>query len=322
MVDKKATLDVVEEAMDVMEETLDTIERIPKLRLNGTTRKQQIIILAFTATVSAVASGSAVYFGLNKKLKTKYEKIADAEIEKGIAEAKEYYHRLSKTEGYSDPEELAKAAGLMEDELIVTEDPRALAGEVERLNYASSEAIQSEKDRIESKQSVAGASERVAEVLDEAATEIHNVFTKPAKEPDFDYEAEIARRSESEPYIIHEDEFDANELNYEQKSLKFYQEDEVLTDDRDEVIPESDSLVGDGNLLRFGHGAKRSNYVHVRNERLDMDFEIVQVEGSYTKEVLGLEPILEHSERRGSNRREHYGRRNGGPRKFRPGDDE
>lgn len=45
----------IEKTLDATEDTLETLERIPKLALNGTTKKQQLIILGTTAGVSMLA---------------------------------------------------------------------------------------------------------------------------------------------------------------------------------------------------------------------------------------------------------------------------
>lgn len=51
----KEVLNKVENTLDTTAETLDTLERIPKLALNGTTKKQQAIILGTVAGGSLIA---------------------------------------------------------------------------------------------------------------------------------------------------------------------------------------------------------------------------------------------------------------------------
>jgi hypothetical protein len=50
----KEVLDKVENTLDSTADTLETLERIPKLALNGTTKKQQLIILGTVSGVSAL----------------------------------------------------------------------------------------------------------------------------------------------------------------------------------------------------------------------------------------------------------------------------
>lgn len=51
---EKQTMDAIEKTIDTTGETLNTLERVPKLALNGTTKKQQVIILSTVAGVSAL----------------------------------------------------------------------------------------------------------------------------------------------------------------------------------------------------------------------------------------------------------------------------
>lgn len=52
---KQETMETIEKTIDTATETIDTLERIPKVNLNGTTKKQQVIILGTTAAVSLIA---------------------------------------------------------------------------------------------------------------------------------------------------------------------------------------------------------------------------------------------------------------------------
>lgn len=95
----------------------------------------------------------------------------------------------------------------------------------------------------------------------------------------------------SKPYIISEDEYVENEPEYEQSSLTYYEKDQVLTDHREDFIENSEMAVGTAFAVNFGHGSNDDNTVHVRNETLRMDFEIVKSEGSYRVDVLGEDEI-------------------------------
>lgn len=105
-----------------------------------------------------------------------------------------------------------------------------------------------------------------------------------------EYEALIRNRTEEAPYIITLAEFLNNELEHEQDTLVYFQEDGILVDNQDEVVADPDSIVGDDNLVRFGHFSGDMRKVYVRNEILTHDFEITSHEGRYSFVVLGLEP--------------------------------
>lgn len=79
------------------------------------------------------------------------------------------------------------------------------------------------------------------------------------------------------PYVISPDEF--GDLGYETISLTYYAEDGMLTDDSDDPIDNIDEIVGTDSLFHFGEYEEDS--VHVRNDRLQCDYEILLDQGKY-----------------------------------------
>lgn len=93
-----------------------------------------------------------------------------------------------------------------------------------------------------------------------------------------------------DPKIIPQGDFMENETGYSQATLTYYEVDRTLTDERDQVIENKDDTVGPGGIFSmFGMDSSDPNTVHVRNPRLQMEFEIVRHRGSYAKEILGLD---------------------------------
>lgn len=80
------------------------------------------------------------------------------------------------------------------------------------------------------------------------------------------------------PYIIPPEEFGAFD-DYETISLMYY-EDQVLTDDNDELVDEIEDIVGFDSLTRFGEYEDDS--VFVRNDRLKCDYEILMDHRKYS----------------------------------------
>lgn len=94
------------------------------------------------------------------------------------------------------------------------------------------------------------------------------------------------------PVIISQEEFMQNDSEYIQGSLTYYQVDEVLTDERESVIEDLDETVGANNVKMFGHknsGSSDPHIIHIRNGRLQMEFEVSLSESSYRREVLGID---------------------------------
>lgn len=116
-----------------------------------------------------------------------------------------------------------------------------------------------------------------------------NVFEEHRSTDVWDYAIEVRGRSADIPYVIHADEFTNSEGEYQQTTLTYYEDDDVLADQRDTVIDDPDELINLANLMKFGHGSNDPNIVYIRNDRIDMDFEICRSTGSYAKEVHGFE---------------------------------
>lgn len=95
----------------------------------------------------------------------------------------------------------------------------------------------------------------------------------------------------AEPYVISEDEYMYPTVfkEFEQSTLIYYESDDVLATDRDEVIKDVDELIGPSALTRFGEESGSDDVVFVRNIRLSTNFEVVREKGSYQELVLGIE---------------------------------
>jgi hypothetical protein len=100
----------------------------------------------------------------------------------------------------------------------------------------------------------------------------------------WDYDEEVAQRGPEHPYIIHRDEFFAEELDYSHSSLMYYRGDDILVDELDVPIYNADKIVGN---LTFGHGSQDPHIVYIRNDRLKAEYEVLLDYGTFAAEILG-----------------------------------
>lgn len=135
--------------------------------------------------------------------------------------------------------------------------------------------------------------------------ETESVFDKDEPQVGgWDYETENAKRGLVNPFIIHHDEYMINEPEHEQVSLTYFSGDDVLVDERDQVMREVESTVGLEHLQKFGHGSEDPDIVYVRNPRLEVDYEISKSDGTFATEVHGFQDDeLQHGERHQRRRR-------------------
>lgn len=92
----------------------------------------------------------------------------------------------------------------------------------------------------------------------------------------------------TEPYIVSRDSYENEHLDFSKNVLTYYEEDDTLCDDRDDVVVAISHLIGDEALTSFGEGSDDENIVYVRNIALSSDFEITRDERSYVEVVLGV----------------------------------
>lgn len=178
-------------------------------------------------------------------------------------------------------EEMAKTFKFIQsDEFLKSKSPIEL---VEEKNYDTVEEIIEDQDYVSSDDT--GDKVEVAK----------NVFTD-MKQIEFD-QADVDNRDPEKPYIITHDEF--YESENQMVTLTWFEGDEVLADEKDAHIPDVDRVVGEDNLLRIGYGSGDPNILYIRNEKMEVDFEVVKNEGKYTEQVLGF---IEHDDKVGPRR--------------------
>ncbi|QXO14082.1 hypothetical protein SEA_ALAINAMARIE_58 [Gordonia phage AlainaMarie] len=293
----------------------------------STSRLSKAGVVALTTSGISLVVGTLFGHLLTKKYVTdKYEAL----IEQEVLKAKAFYSQLNKTGEFSDPAAVAERLGAKaeqvdetmtaeeenSEDIVVDDKPfRDLDPEV-RVNYSkysenyTGPAVQRERPvqdpplEINTGESMAEFETRIAEAAHEkVAAIIHdveeglgeegenmasNVFDTHGVEPiRVDNEED---RASGRPYIISVSEFMDNDFEYQQNTISYYQGDSVLADDSDQPIPDINTIVGERNLQRFGEGSGDPNIVFVRNDSLQVDFEITQSLGTYAGEVLGVAP--------------------------------
>lgn len=191
------------------------------------------------------ATGSLVtWYVIDKK----YKKYADEEI----AEMAEYYR-----EKLDNMNELAKDA---EEDKRVIHSGRYPWG----MNF----------DEVAQKEEIDQAKEKYEDIVTMYA-EGEKVFEERINEDGIVKVEEL--KENNKPFVISPEEY--GELGNQQRSLTYYS-DFVLVDEDDDIILDPESLIGDA-LEHFGEYEDDS--VHVRNEQLEIDFEILKSEKSFSE---------------------------------------
>lgn len=277
---------------DNVEEAIDGVVEVVEVAKNN-------IPLLVAVFVAGVAGGAGLgYFIAAKKLGREF----DQRLEEEIQETRDFYSRVHKT---GDDGAVLTPAEVLKQRHGADEAASALRkyqGEVDEQDEA-------QLRKIEERAAVA-ANEISANVISEekveVKTETRNVFV----DPNFDYEEELKYRTKDKPYVITHDEFFEGEGDYDNNSLTYYEQDDTLVDERDHPVDDMENIIGEDNLVRFGHGSKDRNIVYVRNDKLEIDYEIVKSPGSFL-EALGLGPEPGGELKHSADRRREFRRGNG-----------
>lgn len=241
--------------------------------------------LAVGAFIVGAGLGGALGYILRKRqLETKYNEISANEI----AEMRQHYNK--KAVALENTVDKPKLEDIVREQGYASEPPMAVT--------PPSSVVEAAKESTEE-----GVEETpiATEVISEDEPEVRNVFRDAEVVDEWDYHTELARRSPLKPYIIHVDEREEQHA-YENTTLTYYESDDVVCNESDEVMSEAERerLIGEANLTKFGHGSGDNSIVYIRNDQLEIDFEVVRSPNSYAEEVHGFEPEPEirHADRR------------------------
>jgi hypothetical protein len=124
------------------------------------------------------------------------------------------------------------------------------------------------------------------EVTEEVVEETEEEVLEAEDGIAWDWDEELGKRLSTEPYILHLEEYTANELGFTQYALTFYAIDEVLVDDNTVPVYNHSQTVGE---LRFGVGSGQDDVVYIRNHERKAEYEITRLDQSYAYEIHGLE---------------------------------
>lgn len=278
----------LEKAADVVPEVLDNSVHVAADVTKAGVRalrdpRKMIIIFGVTGLAVGAGLGVVAYKILKKRLEKQYEERLDREID----EMRNFYRRRNKSGDFATPQTTAEK--LLAEEATEARDAYEGKDEPPKPVVPTSGPPESTQVRYDKVVTNPQAQQLVKDkVVRVEETTTRNIFVdgKPLVDDDWDAEAEEANRTPEVPYIISFEEFQENSFEHEQTSMTYYEGDDVLADEKDEMIPEIESFVGHDNL-RFGHGSRDPNVVYIRNERTESDYEVQRSTGKFSEEVLG-----------------------------------
>lgn len=276
---------VIDTAADAVEEVAENAEEFERLirSMNKTKVKFYFLGMAIGAATGAVIAYKVAY----KRAETKFSQIADDEIadmrrnyqEKKVALEAEVAKRpltdIVKERGYSSPD-----SGISSPPMAV-QPPNSVVEDAE-----------DNEERSTDPRPPVPVIPRTSNIFtDEDRAEVDHALRDTSRDPDaeWDWHEERKRRSPNTPYVIHYDERH-DTPDYQDVALTYYVKDDVVANERDEPMdPEDrDKTIGEANLERFGHGSGDEDIVFVRNDDLELIFEIDRADKSFAEVVHGF----------------------------------
>lgn len=82
------------------------------------------------------------------------------------------------------------------------------------------------------------------------------------------------------PYIISEAEYDESN-GFDKVILSFFEDDEIVMDENEEVVTEAIDILGDANLSALRDNTVIEGEIFIRNEQYGTDYQVVLESGSY-----------------------------------------
>lgn len=223
--------------------------------------------------------GAGVSFGVTYIIK---QKEMDRVLAEQYEDLKEYYEsRISEITDIAKEslEEANNANDLSEKIIMTVEDNPNLKRHFE-------------KGRLED----LVAPYKTIEDVEDAVSEALDSLSYPGEDEEEDEEFLEQQRFNNEMKLnetvgtielIGEDEI-GEMPGYDYLSLMYYTDDQTLVDDRVDIVPEVEAILGIG-IHSLTH-ANNGDFVRVRNHRMSADYEVEVIHGSYANLVLGIDP--------------------------------
>lgn len=94
----------------------------------------------------------------------------------------------------------------------------------------------------------------------------------------------LEARNVDMPYVVSIDEFNQGIDDYDKVTFTYFEDDDILVDERDSIVPDIEAVLGTA-LSYFGAGSGSEDVVYVCNESIGMYFEVIRDPRAYVEAV-------------------------------------
>lgn len=262
--------------------------------------RDETFVRTAAAAVGVAAGFTAGYVVAKKRYFAQYNEILNQEI----ADAKALYSTLAKADpAQSSPEDLLESLGKSYQEQMETyeqmvepykPEPRK-SPDGATLYVQDPDTYFDELDKEDPGDPMLPMN--VFDTQEEATVTVMSDLS--------DVDKNIIDRSmrlkfEHKPYPITEEAFFADETGFPQLQLSWWEQNQILVDNQENQVYDSDAMVLLDNLAIFSELTSDGKTIYVRNEDREEEYEITLEEGDYRHEVEGF---IEHGAARPGSRK-------------------
>ena len=268
---------------------------------------KRVVIASLVSGVTGLVAGGAITYLVTKKT---FAERAQRDIDDVKASYAERFEGKKVVNVYGDMPGPASPDDVIKTPVgnIPTEEYRQAEAFVKRLGYATPVP---EKSTPSPENEPEIEEERSVSIYDQAVTNVEGLGEEVESPLLIGYDRE-ALRAAHKPYLISHDEFHNTETEWDKTSIMYYEDDDVLTDEKDMPVDDIEYLIGEKHLDFFGlRSGGDKNQMFIRNPQISTDFEVTRHADAYTVVVLN---IPKDSDRVGTRQR--------GGLRMRSGDDE
>lgn len=235
--------------------------------------------LMMTFLMGAAAGGLLSYVLYKERI----EQAAEEEIES----MKEYYQNLIEEIDEDHDRELDKLIRVLDEEEQISSD---FVDYTEK--YSSDEGEEYVRVEKENNDMPGYTPQKIIKPVEEMEEyrEMYNDILEGEDELEDGFEEDPHNLDfeEDEPYIISVEDFEYSMNHLDKITLFYYDYDDILTDEMDEVIPDPTVVVGMDALTSFGDRSGDKNIVYIRNPHTKTDYEVVKMQDSFQERILGI----------------------------------
>lgn len=274
--------------------------------------KRMLIEVAISGTAGFAVGYGIGTFVTHRKMKAEIHRVLDEEIARMTADLEDIRHRTAKTGPYATPEDAAEhLIAFSEEDVNIAEydtlteyhtETEELPGDVVKIEDLDRLAKHFNGVQTTDDGQILSRPGKHRESFQEALTPenqalIRNIFVEDEEgeeEEEIDIEMNgpgdlhDPNRDPNKPYVISLEEYQTTRDDHHKAVVIYYEGDNTLTDEGDQIVPEIEDNVGTINLTRFGHGSGGKDTVYVRNEKTGVDFEVVRIKRGFAEEHFGV----------------------------------